>query len=293
MLASATLTALNRSSAILNRDFSMNGKQIREALHQGRLVYSTLVVSPSPHWPATLVGSGIDFVFIDTEHIPIGRETLSWMCRAYAASGLPPVVRIPCPDPFEATKVLDGGAAGVIAPYVESPQQVRDLVGATRLRPLKGARLQAALENPQSMEPELHTYLESRNSNTLLIINIESVPGIENLDKILSVPGVDSVLIGPHDLSCSLGIPEQYDHPRFDQAVRQIFQTARRHQVGAGIHFWEGIDQEVQWSGAGGNLIMHSSDITLFQKQLVKDLQELRIRLDDDRNTDSRESVIV
>ena len=59
--------------------------------------------------------SGIDFVFIDTEHTPIGRETLSWMCRAYAAVGLPPVVRIPSPDPFEATKVLDGGAGGVMS----------------------------------------------------------------------------------------------------------------------------------------------------------------------------------
>ncbi len=236
---------------------------------------------------------GIDFVFIDTEHIPIGRETLSWMCRAYAGSGLPPVVRIPSPDPFEATKVLDGGAAGVIAPYVESPEQVRDLVGATRLRPLKGQRLQTALDNPRSMEPELSTYLEQRNSNTLLIINIESVPAVENLDSILSVKGVDSVLIGPHDLSCSLGIPEQYDHPRFDEAVRKIFQTARRHNVGAGIHYWEGIDKEVEWSAAGGNLIMHSSDITLFQKQLTKDMQELRTRLGDDRNANRGESVIV
>lgn len=269
----------------------MSVKPIREALHSGRFVYSTLVVSTSPHWTTVLRGSGIDFVFIDTEHIPIGRETLSWMCRAYAASGIPPVVRIPSPDPFEATKVLDGGASGVIAPYVESPEQVRDLVGATRLRPLKGDRLRAALDDPNSMEPELRGYLERRNENTLLIINIESVPAVEHLDEILAVKGVDSVLIGPHDLSCSLGIPEQYDHPKFDEAVQTIFRTARRHNVGAGIHFWEGIDKEVEWSKAGGNLIMHSADATLFQKQLMADMNELRTKLGDDRKTGSGDSI--
>ena len=271
----------------------MTVKNIREALHSGRFIYSTAIVSTSPQWTTVLCDSGIDFVFIDTEHIPIGRETLSWMCRAYAASGVPPVVRIPSPDPFEATKVLDGGAAGVIAPYIESPEQVRDLVGATRLRPLKGDRLQAALSDPSSMEPELRDYLERRNESTLLIINIESVPAVDRLDEILSVEGVDSVLIGPHDLSCSLGIPEQYDHPRFDEAVRTIFQIARHHNVGAGIHYWEGIDKEVEWSGAGGNLIMHSADITLFQKQLKADMNELRTKLGDDRDTRTGDSVIV
>jgi 4-hydroxy-2-oxoheptanedioate aldolase len=271
----------------------MSGQDIREALHNGRFVYSTAVVSTSPHWTTVLGGSGIDFVFIDTEHIPIGRETLSWMCRAYAALGIPPVVRIPCPDPFEATKVLDGGASGVISPYVETAEQVRDLVGATRLRPLKGKRLQAALDDPNSMEPELRTYLEQRNANTLLILNIESVPAVDNLDNILSVNGVDSVLIGPHDLSCSLGIPEQYDHPRFDEAVRTIFQIARHHNVGAGIHYWEGIDKEVEWSKAGGNLLMHSTDVTLFNQQLRKDIQELRSRLGDDRKIGPDDSGIV
>ena len=189
--------------------------------------------------------------------------------------------------------MLDGGALGVIAPYVESPEQVRDLVGATRLRPLKGDRLRAALDDRNSMEPELRDYLERRNESTLLIINIESVPAVERLDEILAVNGVDSVLIGPHDLSCSLGIPEQYDHPKFDEAVRRIFETARRHNVGAGIHYWEEIDKEVEWSKAGGNLIMHSADVTLFQKQLKADMNELRMKLGDDREAGSGDSVIV
>src|SRR5947209_296632 len=118
----------------------MKGREIRAALHAGRHVYATAVTAPCPRWPELVKGAGADFVFIDTEHTPLGRETLSWMCQACAALGLPPVVRVPSPDPFEASKVLDGGAGGVIGPYTETPDQARALAGAARWRPLKGRR---------------------------------------------------------------------------------------------------------------------------------------------------------
>ena len=205
----------------------MNGQQIRNALHAGDRVYGTLASAPATLWVNMSQGNGLDFVFIDTEHIPNDRQTLSWMCHAYQDANLPPIVRVPNPDPYEACKVLDGGASGVIFPYVEEVSQIRDLVGACRYRPLKGARLQQALDDPQSLEPELAAYLAERNANSIAVANIESVPAIENLDALLSVQGLDAVLIGPHDLSCSLGIPEDYEHPRFDEAVRTIFTAAR------------------------------------------------------------------
>jgi 4-hydroxy-2-oxoheptanedioate aldolase len=254
----------------------MNGREIIQALHDGRNVYSSAIVAMSPLWPNLAKQSGIDFVFVDTEHIPLDRQTLSWICQTYQALGLPPVVRIPCNDPFEACKALDAGAGGIIGPYVESPDQVRGLVGAVKLRPLKGRRLAEALRDPGSLEPELRDYLEKRNGDRILIANIESIPAIENLDAICAVPGLDAVLIGPHDLSCSLGIPEQYDHPRFDEAVRSIIQVARRHHVGAGIHFWLGLDQEIKWAQAGGNLVMHSSDLASFSRTLKSEIEQLR-----------------
>lgn len=258
----------------------MNGREIIDALHNGRHVFSSAIVAMSPQWPALAKQGGIDFVFVDTEHIPLDRQTLSWICQAYQALGLPPVVRLPCNDPFEACKALDAGASGVIGPYVESAEQVRGLVGAVKLRPLKGRRLLEALRDPATLEPELRSYLERRNADNILIANIESVPAIESLDEICSVPGLDAVLIGPHDLSCSLGIPEQYDHPRFDDAVRNIFRIARSHNVGAGIHYWLGLDQEVAWSQAGGNLVMHSSDLALFSRTLKSDIDYLRKALE-------------
>ncbi|MEZ6117319.1 MAG: aldolase/citrate lyase family protein [Pirellulaceae bacterium] len=264
-----------------------SGRSIRQALHTGQRIYATAAIAVSPQWARVLAAANVDFVFVDSEHTPLDRETLAWLCRSYRSEQIPTVVRIPSPDPFEASKVLDGGAAGFIAPYIESPTQVEQLKAVARYRPLKGERAAQAIADSTSLEPELQHYLEDRNGDTLFIINIESVPAIEQLDQILAVGGVDAVLIGPHDLSCSLGIPEQYDHPKFDQAVRHILQTARQHQVGAGIHYWLGIDREIAWAkSTGANLLMHSTDVTLYQNALVQDLNYLRAQLGDANNTD-------
>ncbi|MGE0757601.1 MAG: HpcH/HpaI aldolase/citrate lyase family protein [Pirellulaceae bacterium] len=254
----------------------MNGREVIQALRQGRYVYSSAIVAMSPLWPNLAKQTGIDFVFVDTEHIPLDRQTLSWICQTYQALSLPPVVRIPCNDPFEACKALDAGAGGIIGPYVETAQQVRALAGAVKLRPLKGRRLQEALDDPAALEPELREYLAQRNGDKILIANIESVPALENLEHICAVEGLDAVLIGPHDLSCNLGIPEQYDHPRFDEAVRHVFRVAREHGKGAGIHYWLGIEREVAWARAGGNLVMHSSDLAAFSRTLKSEVEQLR-----------------
>jgi 2-keto-3-deoxy-L-rhamnonate aldolase RhmA len=255
---------------------TMTGREIIQALHDGRHVFSSAIVGMSPQWPDLAKKTGIDFVFVDTEHIPLDRQTLSYLCQTYTALGLPPVVRLPCNDPFEACKALDAGAGGVIGPYLETAEQVRGLVGAVKLRPLKGRRLAEALRDRNTLEPELDDYLEKRNGDKILIANIESVPAIENLHEICAVQGLDAVLIGPHDLSCSLGIPEQYSHPRFDEAVRTIFRIAREHGVGAGIHFWLGMEQEIGWAKAGGNLVMHSSDLASFSRTLKAEIEQLR-----------------
>lgn len=257
------------------------GQEIRQALHAGRKVFSTAAIAPSTFWPQTVAQAGLDFVFIDTEHVPLDRATLSWMCRTYAALGIPPVVRIPSNDLYEASKVLDGGAGGVIGPYLETVEQARALVGAARWRPLKGRRLEQALDDPSQLEPQLRQYLEQRNADCICIANIESVAAIENLENICRVPGLDAVLIGPHDLSCSLGLPEQYAHPRFDEAVRTIFRIARAAGLGAGIHFWESLEREIAWSQAGGNLVMHSSDLAIVRQTLKSELDTLRQQLGD------------
>ena len=256
----------------------MNGKEVAHAFRNGGYVYGTAILSRSPLWPRVVASLGLDLVFIDTEHVPLDRESVSWMCQMYRALNLAPVVRIPSPDPYQACMALDGGATGIIAPYVETADQVRKLAGSVKHKPLKGERLSGMLNGDHSLEGGLSDYLQRQNEENVLIINIESVPAIEALDSILEVEGLDAVLIGPHDLSCSLGIPEQYQHPRFVEAVGTIIQKARARGVGAGIHTWDavGFDKEIEWAKNGANFIMHSSDILLFRDAMKNDLRRIR-----------------
>lgn len=253
----------------------MTPQELRQRLLKGETSIGTTIISPSPRWPDSVKNCGLDFVFIDTEHIALDRGPLSWMCQTYSALGLPPIVRIPSPDPYTATMVLDGGAAGIIAPYVESIQEVRALRGAVKLRPIKGRKLSEMLTGGP-IDPAMEDYMRKPAENRLLILNIESVPAIESLDQILAEPGLDALLIGPHDLSCSLGIPEQYDHPDFLSACQTIFSKARAAGIGAGIIFWGTIQQQRRWLEMGANLLIHSADLTLFQKHLTADLKAIR-----------------
>jgi 4-hydroxy-2-oxoheptanedioate aldolase len=158
---------------------------------------------------------------------------------------------------------------------VESVEQVQALRGAVKLRPIKGRKL-AQLLGGAPVEAELEAYISKGADDRLLIVNIESAPAMAALDDILAVPDLDGVLIGPHDLSCSLGLPERYDHPDFLNACETIFRKARAARLGAGIHFWGEIEQQVQFLKLGANLLIHSGDILLFQKHLKAELQAVK-----------------
>ncbi len=259
----------------------MTGLELQRALKDGKRVYGTCIISQATRWLDLVPGIGLDFVFIDTEHIPIDRGSLSWMCRAYKELGVAPIVRVPSTDPIQASMALDAGAMGVIAPYVETAKQAQDLVGAVKYRPLKHQRLQSVLSGEDTLDPETKRYLDKNNEGRLVVVNIESQAALDALDEILEVEGVDSVLIGPHDLSCSLGVPEQYDHPKFDEAVKTIFRKARARGVGAGYHSWLGIEKHAEWIEAGANFIIYSTDVYLFAHTLKRDLKALKAAVGD------------
>jgi len=254
--------------------------EFKKRLADGRRVYGTLIVSTSPVWPEAVAQLPLDFVFIDTEHVPLDRDQLSWMCRTYKALGLPVLVRIPQADPWLARMVIDGGASGVVAPYVETAEQVVALSEAVRLRPIQGVRL-AAHRAGQKFEPNLAARLARNNGETLLIVDIESRAALAALDDILAVPGLDAVLVGPHDLTYSLGIPEQYEHEEFEDAVRSVIRRARARGIAAGVHSWMGNEREGTWARAGANLIIHEADIVTFLRTAEAEFRKLRKTLGD------------
>ncbi len=256
------------------------GQQIRQALHEGKL--------------CLLDGRHFTLHVLAADCAASGHRLRVRRHRAHPARSGDAVLDVPdvrgAGHPAGRAHPVQRPVRGVQGARRRRQRRHRAVPGDGRAGPRAGGRRAVAAAQgapagagdstiPRSLEPELRSYLEKRNADKICIANIESVPAIENLDEIVRVPGLDAVLIGPHDLSCSLGIPEQYTHPRFDEAVRTIFRIARAAGIGAGIHFWVSLDHEVAWSQAGGNLIMHSSDLAIFRQTLKSDIDTLRNRL--------------
>jgi len=259
----------------------MNRYELKAALAAGQRVYGTLVASPSPKWAAELPKANLDFVFIDSEHMPIDPQTRGWMLRCYRAMGLAPIVRIPACLYHEAFQAAEHGAEGVIAPYIETVEEVRTLLAAVKYRPLKGERLRAHLDGSQPLSEKELEFYRRYNDGNLILLNIESRAAADRLEELL-LPGVDAVIIGPHDLSINLGHPEEYGHPLFESYVKRIIETCRARGVGVGNHSSWDLDQQIRWAGWGMNIIQWNSDVGRSVQGINEDFAKVRRALGED-----------
>lgn len=153
----------------------MQGRAIRQKLHQGERVYGTHVCSLTNPVTAQMQSSlEYDFVFICNEHMPIDHTETSMMCQYYATRGIAPVVRIPTVEAYLAARALDEGAHGIVVPYVETVEEVREMVGAIKYRPIKGEKLESYLSGETQPSPKMVDFFNRFNADNFLIIGIES-----------------------------------------------------------------------------------------------------------------------
>jgi 4-hydroxy-2-oxoheptanedioate aldolase len=238
----------------------MNGAQFRTAVREGKTLFGTMVNVARNLRGATVFGQlGFDFVVVDTEHSPNGRSEVADAAMAFLAAGVCPIVRVPHTEPQATIMALDAGFHGVLVPYCETPQEVRAVVAAARLRPLKGALHDRARDTGEFPSDATRTYLERRNANVAMVIGIESVPAVENIEKILDVDGIDAIMIGPNDLSVSLGVPDELEHPRYVEAVEHVVNACQQRGVAAGPHCLTE-KQLLFWQGKGARFALFSSD---------------------------------
>lgn len=247
---------------------------MRECLHAGRPAYGTHVVGLNDMMCLEMLKkANIDFAFICMEHMSVDRSTVSVMCHHFAHVDICPIVRVVPPFAVNAARLLDSGAQGIVAPYLETVAEAEALVDAVHLRPLKGKRLGDIRSGRDPLPAKTRAYLEQFNRNNLAIIGIESRAAYENLDALLAVRGVDGVFIGPHDLSVSLDLPEEWAHPEYQRILEDIVVRSRKAGVGVGLHgtsrafSTEFIQRLIQ---AGMNWILDSADIILTIEKLME-----------------------
>lgn len=263
----------------------MRGKQIRENLRSGKRIYGTHVLSFGDAFTTSMLAEvKMDFVFICTEHIPIDRAEVSTMCKFFASKNISPIVRIPYPSTRWAAMALDGGAQGIVAPYVETVEEVKALAGAVRYRPIKGKFCSDLVNGVREPKEKTKRFLERFNEDRYLIIGVESVEAINKLEALVSIDGVDAVFLGPHDITVSMEIPEEYDNPEFIALVTDVIKRCRKLGKGVGIHMDSMRESCKPFLDAGMNWVLNGATIVKTRDRLVEDFRTLRNRYGDATN---------
>lgn len=198
--------------------------RLKEKIARGETATGVLVAWPSPELVEFCGYLGFDWVFIDAEHGYIGRETCAAMVRACDVSGIVPLVRVPENNASTILGYLETGAMGVIVPHVSTAEAARAAVEAVKYGPL-GARGAGSSTRPANygLTQTSTEYFQRANDQVMLYVMIEDMAGVENLDEILSVDGIDIVAFGPGDFAMSIGYPGQPGHPE----VQKIISEAR------------------------------------------------------------------
>ena len=254
----------------------MNGEELKARTRAGGIVYGTMLsVARNPRWAATIAGLGLDYVIIDSEHAPRDRGEIADLLAGLRGVDVVPIVRIPIPDSHYVTMALDAGAQGILAPYCETPDEVREVVGATKWRPLKGELVRRAVEQGEFPSDASRQYLANRNRDNVCIIGIESVPAMEALDDIVAIEGVDAIFVGPNDLSISLGVPDQYDHPDYEAALRTIIATCQSRKLPVLIHH-QTADLTQKWLREGARFVLHCTETRAVHNAFRADFTAIR-----------------
>jgi 2-keto-3-deoxy-L-rhamnonate aldolase RhmA len=248
----------------------------RERLARGETVFgSALQAYRSPEVARTFAAAGFDYIFIDMEHGSFDLETVHDCITAANAAGITPIVRVAELLYSLVCRLLDSGAQGIILPRVEEPKLLEEALSWMRFPPL-GKRGYGV--NPTMVGYETRTFgeiIEHQNRNTLAVVQFETTTAMERADELLSVKGVDVAMVGPADLSISLGIPGQFDNPLLISTVDRLIERCNHHGVVPGIQT-RGVAMSKMWAERGMRFVGAGADYMLLLERAREAVAQLR-----------------
>ena len=238
-------------------------KSFRQRLQQGEILLGQLLLEFfTPGIGPMLDACGLDFVIFDMEHGRCDIGLLEQMIASCRGGGIVPMARVPDLNFAPLSRVLDLGARGVMIPRVETRQQAEAIVRQLKYAP-QGRRGVALGIAHDLYRPAGADFFAQANEETTVIIQLETVKAFENLEAIVSVPGVDVAWIGHYDLTVSMGIPAQFDHPLLLQAMDDLVTVCRKHGVAPGF-LPPTQESAAHWIGKGFRMLSLGSDIGVF-----------------------------
>lgn len=223
-----------------------------------------------------LKGAGCDYAFFDMEHSGFSFDTVKAVLKFMQAADLPTIVRVPCKDYDQIARLGDVGAEGFMTPFTSTPEEVRHILNSMKYVPMgrRGVVMHSAVDGyvgGGAVVPKL----KAQNERTTFFALIETKEGVKNADAIAAIDGVDCLWIGHFDLSCSLGIPGQFDHPDFIAACDTVVKAAKKHNRALG-RLTASIEEGIALNKQGFDFICYSGDIWALQTHVKTGIDAIR-----------------
>jgi len=250
--------------------------KVKQTLAQGGIALGTMAFEFSSTGLGRLAaGAGAEFIIFDMEHTGWGTETIRALIATTRATDMVPMVRVPATQYHLLSRPLDVGAMGLMVPMVESEEQARLIVRSAKYAPegARGAAFGVAHDDYEG--GDIVQKMASANAETLLIAQIETAQGIEHLEAIARVPGIDVLWIGHFDLSNSLGIPGQFAHPTYTAAIERFLAACAAHGKVPGIMAGDVATGEALLK-QGFRIVAYSGDLWIYQQGLRAGIAALR-----------------
>jgi 4-hydroxy-2-oxoheptanedioate aldolase len=246
-------------------------RKLRQVLDEGRVVFHISLLARSPILVEKLKGVPLDFAYIDLEHGSFDWESIENIMRAADLVDLPVLVRVEEKGYFDQVrKCLELGAQGVILPHTSSKGQVEDLVRAVKFPPMGERGIGPVRPFYVSPDPT------QSNKDSIIYLLVEDPQGVENIDEILSVKGVDIVGVARADFSLAVGHSGQFDHPIVEAAVMKVIERARKAGVAPMIQFWAMGSKVKQYVDAGARVVSLGNDYTMFSQKCTETVNQVK-----------------
>ena len=253
----------------------MKDNPLKTTLAEGGTCLGTMVFEfGTPNLVRLLAMAGADFVLFDQEHNGWGVEQLKPLIASARGTDVVPLVRVAGSSYTQLTQPLDVGASGIVVPMVESEEQAREIVACAKYAPM-GRRGVGILFRDEHDSRGLGSTLAARNEQTFVAVQIETAAGVRAVDAIAAVDGIDCLWIGYHDLTTSLGIPGDYDHQDYREAVARVRDAASSNGKALGRVATD-LAEAKHLLSDGVRLLAYGSDIGLYEQALRTALVDIR-----------------
>lgn len=245
--------------------------RFKDALESDKGALGPFMITAEPAFVEAAGYAGYDFVLLDMEHGPGTFANLQNLIRAANVAGVCPVVRVPRGTDIWIDRALDVGAGAVLVPQIDTAEQARAVVSAAKFSPV-GTRGTCRFVRSAGYGSVPGSEYFTKAQDTAVIIQAEGKQAVENLDEILSVPGIDVVFVGPYDLSSSLGHVGQIDHPEVIECIKKIIAKANAKGVKIGC-FADTVEGGKKWRDLGVKFIGYACDTYLFYQKAKADVE--------------------